>query len=1407
MNRAVHPKLAAQSQRARPFVDGWGRDAEPRADTRLDPTRPAAPARPGRVHGSSNPCRRSTPGCPEQHSMHAFSLRVMLCVSLCFALGAVGCKPKLRAPIVTIGDLHAVHTDVLLQHTGDTAASIGGDARATNVHGRARICDGDRIQTGDDGRARLRLDDGTIVAVDRSSSLELKSGTLTLLAGRVFVQAGSEAITQVSLGDAVGAVSSSAIAFAVGSDGAAAVTVANGELVLNRAGTQTRVTTGETANIHAENISVVPEKAFDDWTGGLAAPWRSELGGFSTIPTIEGVPADTETGSPLVIRSQSVDVQFDGELALTRSETRYFNGSSSAARVPVRLALPQDAILRSVVKRTRNGAESASVAISSSPKRIPGDAPFGLEWAGGGWLRGDLQQLEAGDTLDLIVQYAQWLPTEGGKTNYRFAMDGGDEPPLIGEFAVDARVLHETSRIVSSSVATGPIDTTLHHRAADIRPTGDLVFELTNDTQLEGNARAYVQTDPNGGDPFVMIRTELPAERDASVSLALVIDTSRSIGSATLETQRAVVDAILDGLGPRDSIVAFSADQSLHPLGSPAPVPASSDAIKQIRSALATIHPAGASNLADVLEAAADRVDGAGEVESDDHGDDGAAKRASAPMVVYVGDGRPTVGEPDARSIRTRISKRAAGMPRLSAIAVGPSADRWMLAELVAGVGSVYEVADRSDAARSGALLLSDALQPVLRDVRLSLGPTVDRVYPRDAGAIRAGSTVAVVGRLRGNLPKHVRLEFRDGTRFATEVRPVNKMTLPGAADLPQRWAKTRIDEMALRDEGIEPAIALALSAQLVTPWTGWFFRSPSEDRGTLPFAQRVLELSPRADVAYGTRVAPVLTAGSTLLEPPRSFGGGVSLAQAIEFGVKRTLQKAAKSIQSCRDARSAVRPDVGRRFTIDVAIDGAGHTTRVRVHLTDTQGEDRVLQRCIEGVVRALPFIAGAAVSTRHTLVLPEARSSRRTTCSAVSKIALPLKKSVWRLRGLSVQRYLDALGACELRRWKDKREYLLALMEDVSSGQSVIAMASELDEQGQGDAATFLREQSLRRVTSFAELQELARLLRNDEPNVDDELTATYRKAKTDPERLSVLRTFESLAPHSGLVRRLKLSLLESMGKREALVAEIGALRSDAIVDAGLLAQGASALRRIGQEQAGRNTFGELVERAPKDPWTLAFVGDRLRAEGLHDEAVAAYESLSRLIPGDAGVVLRLALAHAGAGRLDVATRLLQRVTQTGGRGDDGRIGELASIVRAFLLAGARGQEPAEIEEQLQRRLLETPLPDVAGLVLVQSAPSEDPVMASIVRQDGESAPSSPDFDASGLGLAALRLERGGQSVKLVLKRVEQLGPSKPRAVRVAALVLSDDRLQSRLITRQVEVNADGKPVELTFDGEKWL
>ena len=153
-------------------------------------------------------------------------------------------------------------------------------------------------------------------------------------------------------------------------------------------------------------------------------------------------------------------------------------------------------------------------------------------------------------------------------------------------------------------------------------------------------------------------------------------------------------------------------------------------------------------------------------------------------------------------------------------------------------------------------------------------------------------------------------------------------------------------------------------------------------------------------------------------------------------------------------------------------------------------------------------------------------------------------------------------------------------------------------------------------RAVSSASELEIVTRALVGREPRIDAALDKAYKTARSDDARLAVVRRFLVLAPRTALARRRLLTVLEALGRKDALFVEIDRVRSDPFADAGLLAMGASALRRAQaatRRARGRSRRAQSSARLV-DPWALAFVGDRLRGEGLWDEAVPALRGGSR-------------------------------------------------------------------------------------------------------------------------------------------------------------------------------------------------
>jgi tetratricopeptide (TPR) repeat protein len=606
-----------------------------------------------------------------------------------------------------------------------------------------------------------------------------------------------------------------------------------------------------------------------------------------------------------------------------------------------------------------------------------------------------------------------------------------------------------------------------------------------------------------------------------------------------------------------------------------------------------------------------------------------------------------------------------------------------------------------------------------------------------------------------------------------------------------------------------------------LTPWTGFSQSGGTYTASTL--GARLLDLSSAESGITAAFVTPGEQAGALTnvpVELPGPETDPVRLEDAVTAAARRVLEAASESVRACRDSRAALRPDLAGKLRVSFVVSADGKAEDVNVRGTTPEAEDAALGRCVEVVISGLTYPAGGAqvrVRIEHEIELPPPRRTEPTKCSATSTLALPLRRGVWLERlmrqdaGDAAVEYVVARRTCEAPNWAARRALLELMLSTTSDGAARVALARRLESAGETDAATFIRREAVRRAKTPDELRTVRVALLGDERYPTATFKKRYRAAKDDVERLALVRQFLALAPHDARLAERALALLESLGKKAELAEEIRRIRLDPFADAELLADAASALRRIGHEAEARRTFGELAERAPSDPWARAFLGDRLRNEGWFDDAAAAYAALDQIMPDDPGALVRLALAHAGAGRIDIARRLLARISQTGGREGNAVLADLASRVGGVLVAEAASRKNAKKEDvdRLIAAALELARPE-RGVSVVLIAPAGDvPIGALVVRGEGAAREERPaDIRAEGAGVYALSFDaEGAAGVKLRLSRPEALPPSRGTRVQVRALVANGATTPPRLAAVDVDLPATGKPIELAWQGERFV
>lgn len=339
----------------------------------------------------------------------------------------------------------------------------------------------------------------------------------------------------------------------------------------------------------------------------------------------------------------------------------------------------------------------------------------------------------------------------------------------------------------------------------------------------------------------------------------------------------------------------------------------------------------------------------------------------------------------------------------------------------------------------------------------------------------------------------------------------------------------------------------------------------------------------------------------------------------------------------------------------------------------------ERRARRVVERIDSDDGDATGVAVSNGNVTVVVGIFRHRPSGCSVASSQALDERKELWRERlnmGASVRRalevYQDAERGCELKRWTDRRELLRLMLRHVGGARGMVSLYNGLSDEE--EAQEYLRQAILGEVKSARDLKVIY-----DGLGLGDEERAllaqeVVRSAKTPQDRLKRLTELLRKWPGDLRLRLLKMETEEALGQTEAVLRTAELLRRDPYADAQTRTAVGELFLRLGDVGAAKRAFSEIVEFAPLDPLARRRLGDLYRAHAWYDEAYRQYQTLLTLEPNDQSVLLLLAMAAAGAGHIEEALGLEQRVVSTSEPGSETGVARIALWQTGLRLAQLR-------------------------------------------------------------------------------------------------------------------------------------
>jgi len=1285
------------------------------------------------------------------------SWRLLTLGALGLLVGLGGCKAKVyqpKPPRHSVALATPVRGGLTVRSPGaQTAARVDTDQRVEN---------GALLATGPQGKATLILDAGGWFLLDRATRVTVTAKGLKLLSGRVWVDAHGTSGVTLTTDD--GTVTGAEASFDVHTaPKATQVYCGSAEITLQAGAKTLRLVSGMVATMKGGKIDPQLQKIWDDWTGGMAQAGPRETKLTAGIGTLEA-RMQSEVGvarSPLLVRDHQVKAWIEGDLAVTRVEQHFFNPRSRVVEGRYRVRLPAGAIIRSLAAGKKGQTQPGRIVPRSRRRGSPA-ANTVLEWEAPDRYVATVYPIGPGATTVVRLEYVQWLHRNQGRRRYIYPMGGGDAPKL-GEFALEVNVKRAGSRNLKAGMGAKREGDWVIVRRSDFRPRADFVLELLDQDSARKPVLFHAAAGRSKEPAYASLTLlaplkKLPPNRSQRpIKLVLVADVSAGMGTPEAALVRTVTDAILRQLTPKDQVALMVASVDARPLGSKGLAKATAAHRERLLTALGRSRPGGGTDLEQALQTASRMVPkGLG-------------------SVIYIGDGRATLGTLAPGLLRDRLARRLTP-PRLFAVGISSGASMDLLDAITDGLGFAVKVRDVLEAPRAALRIVAHAARPTLRNVTVDLGAHVDRIYPRRPVTVEDGTFLHVLGRLRGKPPGHVTLRgLRDGKPFVTRLA-ISHKKVSDRGDLRRRWAFARIQDLLRRGAGREAVAEVGVRYSVITPFTGmvigtWggnFYHSrlPEDPAGTF--------------VPEALRGGPPAGRITIALEPGWSTGHSrvIPLEALYRRALHRKLWTAARA---SFDRKAASRPDLSGIIPVQLEVnpDGTVHKADLvkdAVVLKDPDVVEDVLRLVRSAQLPATP--TGERFKMTHTFrFVPQDISDVPKRClnkdgtrkrSKESYKYLDARRALWRER---LYRYRSAVGAhrvwrgalaCgEIRLDTDARALLLLMIDALGTTRKRVDLYQRLRDELAWVRA-FLRREILRRVRTLDDVRAVRAGLALDGGIDRALLKKMLDKAKKDPDKLKVVRRFLALSPESLTLRVMLLHLVERTGNLAEAERIAWKLRGDPAADAGVRQQVGEYFLRRGNRAEARRSFSELVEFAPYDPWARRRLGNLLIAQAtqagkakgqeawarhLYADAYREYETLAWLLPGDSAVLLLMANAAAGMRRTDWALRLQQRVSEAAEVGSRGNApAAWARLLTTVRLARMRLQAQDEaLKKRLRARGRRAGIFTWArDLSLVLTWAHPDARLELWLRYPGQEKPERVALRGGGVGVEGIRLRR---------------------------------------------------------------
>jgi Ca-activated chloride channel family protein len=526
-----------------------------------------------------------------------------------------------------------------------------------------------------------------------------------------------------------------------------------------------------------------------------------------------------------------IDVQMDGPMAVTTVEQTFENGTAQRMEGDYFFPLPKNAVIKEFRMEMNGQMVKAEMLDAEKARQIYEDIvrqmrdPALLEFSDQGMLRMRIFPIEPHSTKEIKLVFAHYMPMDNGTYEYAYPLNAlkyNSHPIEDVVLNVDIKSNEKIRNVYSPTHLVDVVHSSDFKAKASMELGNDAMpsqFKLYYSTSSSLLGMSMFQFKEKNEDGFFIADISpgfIDQDQVVSKDITFIMDISGSMRGDKIIQARNTLTKCVEALNPGDKFEIITFGTEAYPLFGHRTV-FDETSKKKAFAFIDKIEALGGTNMEGAFALAFQEK----------------ADPARPSNVIFITDGKPTIGEYDEGKLMKKIMDGNAKNHRIFTFGVGEDLNIKLLDKIAAdGRGLRAYISEGDDISKTVTAFFKKISAPVLSDVKIYFAdaPNEYQVFPKTCPDIFYGSSLTVSGRFRDAGKTKLIVEgMLNGTVQKFEYDLAWKEETTDYEFVPAIWASRRVgdllDQIRLTGENEEikdEIVTLSRRYGIITPYTSY---------------------------------------------------------------------------------------------------------------------------------------------------------------------------------------------------------------------------------------------------------------------------------------------------------------------------------------------------------------------------------------------------------------------------------------------------------------------------------------------------------------------------------------------------------------------------------------------------------